>query len=47
MPMVQGWVLERLFSEQPKHPDQAYRLKGADSVGRVTTVGPPDATMAS
>ena len=31
MPMVKIRVLARLFPDQPRHPDQAYRVRSADS----------------
>ena len=31
MPMVKARVLARLFPDQPTHPDQAYRVRSADS----------------
>ena len=31
MPMVKARVLARLFPERPRHPDQAYRVRAADS----------------
>ena len=31
MPMVKARVLARLFPERPRHPDQAYRVRSADS----------------
>ena len=31
MPMVKARVLARLFPDQPRHPDQAYRVRSADS----------------
>ena len=41
MPMVKGRVLKHLFPEQPRHPEQAYRVRSGQvpaSPGLVTTM---------